>query len=205
MRSTFIGRLVAYLYPKLPLRRVFLSLAAQREGGDFYSTTLRYVLSQHHRVEVGEYSYGSLLRPGAADPGTRIGRYVSIGPNVRRLGAAHPLDHLSLHPFCYSPRLGYAEPDDDVERSECMIESEVWIGANVVILPGCQRIGFGAVIGAGAIVTRDVPDFAVAVGNPARVITTRLDERQRAWLMDQQPWNLDPAEFTRVMKASREL
>jgi maltose O-acetyltransferase len=53
-----------------------------------------------------------------------------------------------------------------------VIEDDVWLGARVIILPGI-RVGHGAVIGAGAIVTKDVPPFAICVGNPARVIRYR--------------------------------
>ena len=58
------------------------------------------------------------------------------------------------------------------------IEADVWIGMRAVILPQCQNIGRGAVIGAGAIVTRDVPACAVVAGNPARVIGQRLPVAQ---------------------------
>ena len=53
------------------------------------------------------------------------------------------------------------------------IAGDVWIGARVIILPGCRRIGHGAVIGAGAVVTKDVPDYAVVGGNPAKVLKLR--------------------------------
>ena len=58
------------------------------------------------------------------------------------------------------------------------IEADVWIGMRAVILPQCQNIGRGAVIGAGATVTRDVPACAVVAGNPARVIGQRLPVAQ---------------------------
>jgi len=126
------------------------------------------------------------------DPQTTIGRYVSIGPNVRRFGAGHPIDRASMHPYWYNSRLGHVGSDKDVHRSPLEIASEAWIGANVTILPGCQRIGVGAVVGAGSVVTANVPDFAVAVGNPARVISLRLDETSRALLMEHKPWELEP-------------
>lgn len=53
------------------------------------------------------------------------------------------------------------------------IESDVWIGARVTVLPGCRHIGRGAIIGACAVVTKDVPDFAVVAGNPAKVMKYR--------------------------------
>jgi acetyltransferase-like isoleucine patch superfamily enzyme len=58
------------------------------------------------------------------------------------------------------------------ERAKIVIEDDVWIGSNSVILPGI-RIGQGSVIGAGAVVTKDVPSYSVAIGVPARVIKKR--------------------------------
>lgn len=54
-----------------------------------------------------------------------------------------------------------------------LIDGDVWIGSRAIILPGCRRIGHGAVVGAGAVVTKDVPDWAVVGGNPARIIKMR--------------------------------
>jgi carbonic anhydrase/acetyltransferase-like protein (isoleucine patch superfamily) len=65
---------------------------------------------------------------------------------------------------------------DNIESSSLNVGHDAWIGEGVIITPGCSRIGIGAVIGAGAVVTRDVPDFAVSVGNPARVIRLRFSE-----------------------------
>ncbi len=50
---------------------------------------------------------------------------------------------------------------------------DVWIGSRVIILPGCKRIGAHSIIGAGAVVTHDVPDYAIVGGNPAKVIRMR--------------------------------
>lgn len=194
MRRSFLGVLLASWFPHLPLKFRLLSATAALEGGQFYSVTLRRVLSRWFGVEVGPYSYGSLLEPGRADAGTVIGAYVSIGPNVRRFGAGHPLDSLSLHPFWYKPSLGFVGPDADVPRKPIEICDDSWIGANVTILPNCSRIGVGAVVGAGSVVTKDVPDFAIAVGNPARIVGWRLDDRTREALLRRKPWMLDPVD-----------
>lgn len=59
-------------------------------------------------------------------------------------------------------------PDTPLE-----IEQDVWIGARAIILPGCKHIGAHSIIGAGAVVTKDVPDYAIVGGNPAKVIRMR--------------------------------
>ncbi|EME53340.1 acetyltransferase (isoleucine patch superfamily)-like protein [Rhodococcus ruber BKS 20-38] len=181
------------------MRSKILTWISKLEGGDFYSATLRQILETHYGVEVGPYTYGSLLTPGYADRHTRIGSYVSIGPNVRRFGAAHPLDALSMHPFWYNPRLGYVDDCADVQRTSCEIQHDSWIGANVTILPGCRKIGVGAVIGAGSVVTSDVEPFTIVVGNPARPIGQRLTREIRNKLLELHPWSNEPAEFQRIL------
>ena len=60
-----------------------------------------------------------------------------------------------------------------INRPLYQLHNDVWIGARAIVLPGCKRIGHGAVIGAGSVVTKDVPDWAVVGGNPARVVRYR--------------------------------
>ena len=176
-----------------------VALIAKLEGGQMRSHTLRKTLSRYCGVDVGAFSYGSLLVPGMADRGTVIGRYVSIGPNVRRFGAAHPIDELSLHPYWYNPSLGVVDEDCDVPRTGITIDSDSWIGANVVILPGCRRIGIGAIVGAGSVVTHDVPDFSVVFGVPARESYRRLTPDLREALLSTDPWQFGIAECRDVL------
>ena len=61
-----------------------------------------------------------------------------------------------------------ALPDSSLEVCE-----DVWIGSRVIVLPGCMRIGAHSIIGAGAVVTHDIPDYAIVGGNPAKVIRMR--------------------------------
>lgn len=192
MRRSRASELLAAAYRRRQSSRV-LHAITQLEGGQMRSITLRSLLKTEHGVEVGDYSYGSLLVPGMADPGTRIGRYVSIGPNVRRFGASHPLDSPSLHPYWYNPALGLVSPEHDVERGVIEIAHDCWIGANVTILPSVRRIGIGSVVGAGSVVTKDVADFSVVMGNPARHVRYRLNEQQRNVLLASRPWVSAPA------------
>lgn len=66
--------------------------------------------------------------------------------------------------------IGTSEPIPDTPLE---IMEDVWIGARAIIVPGCKRIGAHSIIGAGAVVTKDVPDYAIVGGNPARVIRMR--------------------------------
>jgi len=91
-----------------------------------------------------------------------IGNDVMMGPEVVVLTVHHRFDRLDV-PMA---RQGHLEPEP------VTIEDDVWIGARVIILPGV-RIGRGAIVGAGSVVTKDVPAYAVVGGNPARVIRSR--------------------------------
>ena len=68
------------------------------------------------------------------------------------------------------------------------IGHDVWIGARVIILPGCRQIGDGAVVGAGAVVTRDVEPYRIVGGNPARVIQPRFDPKIEALVLASAWW-----------------
>lgn len=98
----------------------------------------------------------------AAGGGTiHIGKDCMIGPNVVMRSANHKFDRVDIN-MVYQGHT-YAN---------IVIEEDVWLGTNVIVLPGVT-IGKGAVIGAGSVVTKDIPNMAIAVGVPAKVIKYR--------------------------------
>ncbi len=169
------------------LRAFALKLAFKLEGGPFYSLTARQIFENRYGVSIGHYSYGECFVPGAFPRGVQIGRYVSIGPDVRVFLRNHPLDRLSTHPFFYNHTLGFVS-EDNIDSGTLDIGHDAWIGARTIILRGCSRIGIGAAIGAGSIVTKDIPDFAVAAGNPARVVRFRFSPETCRVILESRWW-----------------
>lgn len=200
LRHSSLGDLLWRLYATRPLRGLCLRVALRLEGGQFYSATLRRVLATYHGVVVGAYSYGSGLVPGALARGVIIGRYVSIAAGVRTFTRNHPLERLSLHPFFYNGALRLVR-NDNIPFGTVVVEADAWLGERAILTPGCTRIGLGAVVGAGAVVTKDVPDFAIVAGNPARLVRYRFDEETCALIRASRWWELPVAECARHLEA----
>jgi virginiamycin A acetyltransferase len=169
------------------LRQRILRLANYLEGGVYFSGTLREILRRHHGVSVGAYTYGLCMVPGAFPSGVTIGRYCSIATGVRVFLRNHPLDRLSTHPFFYNKAAGFVDADT-VASGTLEIGHDVWIGAGAIITPACSRIGVGAVVGCGAVVTRDVDEFAVVAGNPANLLRYRFPRELRRIVLQSCWW-----------------
>ncbi len=195
LRTSVFSGLILFAYRCLNcsrrwrIGRLFIHLAQRLEGGAMRSATARRIMADFHGVQIGALSYGNCFDPAVVPPGVRIGNYVSIAPNARFFVQNHPLDGLSTHPVFYERIPGIAETNQ-LTPGNLDIGHDVWIGYNAVVTPGCKRIGNGAVVAAGAVVTKDVPDFAVVAGNPARVLRTRMTEDQRRAVASSEWWNL---------------
>jgi acetyltransferase-like isoleucine patch superfamily enzyme len=114
-----------------------------------------------------------------------IGDYCSLGEAITIIaGGEHHTEAVSSYPFAVKFGVGELA---GFSRGDVNIGSDVWIGSHTIILPGVT-IGHGAVIGAGAVVPRSVPDYAVAVGNPARVVRKRFDDVTIARLISTAWW-----------------
>lgn len=141
-------------------------------------------------VQIGDYSYCS---PGTIlFDGTIIGKYCSIGYGVQIGCPEHPAHFLSTSPTIYRDaqiRAYLDWPADDILQP-VKIGNDVWIGSNAVILQGCC-VGDGAVIAAGAVVTKDVPPFSIWGGVPAKCIAMRFDQETQERIASSKWWDQD--------------
>jgi len=164
------------------------------EGGSVFSATLRRIFRRQFAVSVGDYTHGGWLHPFHLDAETTVGRYCSIAETARTVTHNHPMDTTSTSSLFFHPEFGLVR-DNPVATSPLEIGSDVWLGHHAVILAQVQSIGHGAVIGAGAIVARDVPPYAIVMGNPARVIGYRFSEERIAELLASRWWERPLAEL----------
>lgn len=190
-----------YRIPSINLRAIIRRQVTRLEGGEFYSTTLRRIFLDYHKVSIGLYTHGNCFAVYAFDQHTTVGRYCSIAHGVRVMNRNHPMDFRSTHAFFFNPELGRCK-EDLVDFTPLEIGNDVWIGTNALIMPNVRKIGDGAVVAAGAVVNKDVPPYAVVVGNPARVVRFRFPENVIAQLQASRWWeksieDLDTQEFTR--------
>lgn len=165
---------------------------------EYESLALRQWFARRWSVEVGLYSYGC-FDPWRIPPRTRIGRYCSFAKSARILDANHPLDALTTHPFLYERRFGVVD-NDLIDPDWITIEDDVWVSHNATISPGCKHIGRGAVIGAGAVVTKDVPAYAIVVGAPGKVLRYRFDPEMQAAIEASRWWEMDKAELATLAR-----
>jgi virginiamycin A acetyltransferase len=164
-------------------------------------------------IEAGEYSYyddeehatefatRNVLYPNGPER-LVIGRYCALATGVRFIlsGGNHPMMGPGTYPFSMFGgdwlELTLDLVNGRPSRGDTVIGNNVWLGYRSTVLPGV-RIGDGAIIGAGAVVTRDIPPFAVTAGNPARVVRWRFTPKEIARLLEVAWWDWPVEKVTR--------
>lgn len=163
------------------------------DGTPYEGTVFLANALQHGNIHVGDYTYFSTFDPmanpadyaaciapylfeGAKDH-IHIGKFCQIAHGVRIItaGANHAMEGASTYPFAiFEPERIGAYRDSFPKGRDVVIGHDCWLGDSCTILPGAQ-LGNGVIVGAGAVVGGTVPDYAVVVGNPAKVLRMRFD------------------------------
>lgn len=141
-------------------------------------------------IKIGRYSYGNpKLLTWSDKENITIGSFCSIADEVVIFGGGeHRHDWITTSPIRVLFNLPGALVDGHPHtKGETRIGNDVWIGYRSMILSGVV-VGDGAIIGAGAVVTKDVPPYAIAAGNPAKVFKYRFDEETRGTLLRVRWW-----------------
>lgn len=131
---------------------------------------------------VGKYTYGYHQFFYEHVNLESIGSFCSIASNVCITGMNHPTNYITTNPIIYFKSRGFISEDnlsivDKEKNKKVIIGNDVWIGTNVTLLPSI-KIGNGAIIAAGAVVTKDVPDYAIVAGVPAKIVKYRFSQEE---------------------------
>lgn len=167
----------SYLY-FIVINNENISLFHLKNSFRYSKKGLNTKLYEPYRVSnsnIGNYTY---IAENSILNNSTIGKFCSIGPNLISGWGIHPTNGISTHPMFYSTKkqngMTLSSENKTVELLPINIGNDVFIGMNVTILDGVT-IGDGAIIGAGAIVSKDIPPYAIAVGNPIEIIKYRFD------------------------------
>lgn len=131
--------------------------------------------------------YGGNIINTNDKPYLNIGRYCSIGKNAVFVMTHHDYKHTSTHPSF----------SKTFSRGHITIGNDVWVGLNVTIMDNIT-IGDGAVVGAGSVVTRDIPPYAIVVGNPACVVKYRFTSEIIERFLRVKWWNRSEEELIKI-------
>lgn len=171
---------------------------SRHKGAVFLSAVI-----DHPRFDVGDYSYAFDFDPPRDWAGRlapylypfsperlKIGRFCQIANGVRFITASanHRYDGISTFPFAIFDGDTAAPPSMPTRFPDTIIGNDVWIGDGAVIMPGAH-IGSGVIVGARAVVSGEIPDYAIVAGNPARIVRMRFADDVIARIRRLEWWN----------------
>lgn len=187
---------IGYLYSKF-FKKILRWKSIYKSRVD--KTAKIYAGTEFHNSSIDRFSY---VGYDCEIISCRIGSFCSIANRVIIGGAKHPLGWVSTSPTFYNVSGGTGRHLGNLQfkpSTETIIDHDVWIGSRAIILQGV-RIGTGAVIGAGAVVTKDVPPYAIVAGNPAKVIRFRFDSMTIEKFLDSEWWDLPTSKLSEISK-----
>ena len=167
----------------------------------------RKISEEDFSIQVGAFTYGisnlEIRSWGGTGTHLLIGKFCSIAKNLTVfLGGNHRTDWITTYPFGYIYNVefgGVPDPETIYSNGDVSIKNDVWIGENVTIMSDVS-IGNGAVIATGSVVTRDVNDYEIVGGNPAKQIRMRFTEDEVVMLLRLKWWDLPEEEVKAVVK-----
>ncbi len=177
---------------KRPFKSIIHKFIDRFEGGEFYSESIRYIYERKYNTSAGIGSYGCFndkFNPFRAE--IIIGKWCSIADGTTYIPGNHPKNDVSTHPIFHRAEYGFCPPRTFEPRKPLNIGNDVWIGMNVLIMPGCSDIGDGAIIGGGTVLTHDVEPYTIVAGNPGKVIGKRFDDDKIRLVEKSKWWDLD--------------
>ena len=166
--------------------------------GRYASIGERVVLRE---VNVGDFSY---FERHAEAIYTTIGKFCSIAANSRINALEHPIERVTQHKLSYRPNEYFRWLGVDAafrarrQAKAVSIGNDVWIGHGAVIMPGIS-IGNGAIVGANAVVTRDVPAYAIVAGVPAKPLRRRFPPEIAARIESLAWWDWPPEKLAKAV------
>lgn len=156
---------------------------------------------RYPEYRIGRASYGDLVVTRyVGDAQLIMGAYCSVAANVQvLLGGEHRPDWTTTFPFNAKDGRFVDIEGHPRTKGDVIIGNDVWLGREAMILSGV-RIGDGAVIGARALVTRDVPPYGIVAGNPAALVRKRFDDRTVERLLALRWWDWPEDRVARAVR-----
>jgi chloramphenicol O-acetyltransferase type B len=172
----------------------------QQMMNPFKSKKKRTLQERFPRYAIGRESYGHPeVHVFDKETTLRIGAFCSISTEVHIfLGGDHRIDWVTTFPFSVLWEKGKHFSGYPKTKGDVIIGNDVWVGYQAVIMSGVC-IGDGAVVGAYAVVTKDVPPYGVVAGNPARLVKKRFDEETIRRLLQVKWWEWDDQKIERFL------
>lgn len=185
-------------YPK----RIYyknISLVALVKNSDVAPSAKISPFVKFYSSSISDYSY---IGWNTIITDVDIGKYCSIAGDCVIGGASHPISWVSTSPLFYKGKNIFNQNFSNNEYGQIertLVKNDVWIAANVIVKQGIT-IENGAVIGMGSVVTKDIGEYEIWAGNPAKKIGNRFPEDIKERLISSEWWNLTEKELLTISK-----